>query len=206
MERRSKGKKVLLVILFLLVCVLVVWLLKSILKEPEEKWDDSLSQSAINQITYDGKQYSYNGSLINLLFIGIDNSAGIRDDNMPSDAGQADCLILLTLDKEKKEARILQIPRDTMTEVDVYNVGGNIFKTLQAQIATQYADFDGNATNDIRFNPNDSAGAVEGITSPDGRVFGKMGHSERIGNGLYRNVPGNYDIRMFESAVRYFKS
>ena len=74
------------------------------------------------------------------------------------------------------------------------------------QIATQYADFDGNATNDIRFNPNDSAGAVEGITSPDGRVFGKMGHSERIGNGLYRNVPGNYDIRMFESAVRYFKS
>ena len=139
MERRSKGKKVLLVILFLLVCFLVAWLLKSILKEPEEEWDDSLSQSAINQITYDGKQYSYNGSLINLLFIGIDNSAGIRDDNMPSDAGQADCLILLTLDKEKKEARILQIPRDTMTEVDVYNVGGNIFKTLQAQIATQYA-------------------------------------------------------------------
>ena len=74
------------------------------------------------------------------------------------------------------------------------------------QIATQYADFEGNATKDIRFNPNDSAGAVEGITSPDGRVFGKMGHSERIGNGLYRNVPGNYDIRMFESAVRYFKS
>ena len=73
------------------------------------------------------------------------------------------------------------------------------------QIATQYADFSGNASNDIRFNPNDSAGAVEGITSPDGRVFGKMGHSERIGNGLYRNVPGNYDIRMFESAVRYFK-
>ena len=73
------------------------------------------------------------------------------------------------------------------------------------QIATQYADFSGNASNDIRFNPNDSAGAVEGITSPDGRVFGKMGHSERIGNGLYKNVPGNYDIRMFESAVRYFK-
>ena len=46
---------------------------------------------------------------------------------------------------------------------------------------------------------------VEGITSPDGRVFGKMGHSERIGNGLYKNVPGCYDIRMFESAVRFFK-
>ena len=73
------------------------------------------------------------------------------------------------------------------------------------QIATQYADFEGNASNDIRFNPNGSAFAIEGITSPDGRVFGKMGHSERVGNGLYKNVVGNYDIKMFESAVRYFK-
>ena len=73
------------------------------------------------------------------------------------------------------------------------------------QIATQYVDFNGNATNDIRFNPNDSVYAIEGITSPDGRVIGKMGHSERIGNGLYKNVPGEYDIRMFESAVKYFK-
>ncbi|MGN0660835.1 MAG: phosphoribosylformylglycinamidine synthase [Oscillospiraceae bacterium] len=73
------------------------------------------------------------------------------------------------------------------------------------QIATQYVDLDGNPTSDIRFNPNDSAFAVEGITSPDGRVFGKMGHSERIGNGLYKNVDGNYDIGMFRSAVEYFK-
>ena len=73
------------------------------------------------------------------------------------------------------------------------------------QIATQYVDLDGNATEDIRYNPNGSMWAVEGITSPDGRVFGKMGHSERIGKGLYKNVPGNYDIRMFEAAVKYFK-
>ncbi len=73
------------------------------------------------------------------------------------------------------------------------------------QIATQYVDLDGNATMDVHFNPNGSRMAIEGITSPDGRVFGKMGHSERIGAGLYRNVPGNYDIRMFESAVKYFK-
>lgn len=73
------------------------------------------------------------------------------------------------------------------------------------QIATQYVDFDNNASVDVHFNPNDSVFAVEGITSPDGRVFGKMGHSERIGNGLYKNVPGNYDIRMFEAAVKYFK-
>ena len=62
-----------------------------------------------------------------------------------------------------------------------------------------------NATNDIHFNPNGSMYAIEGITSPDGRVFGKMGHSERIGAGLYKNVPGDYDIKMFKSAVEYFK-
>ncbi len=73
------------------------------------------------------------------------------------------------------------------------------------QIATQYVDLDDEATNDIHFNPNDSMFAIEGITSPDGRVFGKMGHSERIGYGLYKNVIGNYDIKMFKSAVKYFK-
>ncbi len=73
------------------------------------------------------------------------------------------------------------------------------------QIATQYVDLDGNATVDVQYNPNDSIFAVEGITSPDGRVFGKMGHSERVGSGLYKNVPGNYDIRMFEAAAKYYK-
>ena len=73
------------------------------------------------------------------------------------------------------------------------------------QIATQYVDFDGNASADIAFNPNNSMYAIEGITSPDGRVFGKMGHCERIGNGLYKNVAGNYDMKMFESGVKYFK-
>ena len=73
------------------------------------------------------------------------------------------------------------------------------------QIATQYVDLAGNPTMDAAFNPNGSLFAIEGITSPDGRVLGKMGHSERIGKDLYRNVPGNYDIRMFEAAVKYFK-
>ncbi|MBE6040857.1 MAG: phosphoribosylformylglycinamidine synthase [Clostridiales bacterium] len=73
------------------------------------------------------------------------------------------------------------------------------------QIATQYVDLDGNATGDIRFNPNGSMMAVEGITSPDGRVFGKMGHAERVGKDLYKNVEGKYFMGMFESAVKYFK-
>ena len=73
------------------------------------------------------------------------------------------------------------------------------------QIATQYVDEMGKPTYDIKFNPNNSYYAIEGITSPDGRVFGKMGHSERTGNGLYKNVYGEYDIKMFDSAVKYFK-
>lgn len=73
------------------------------------------------------------------------------------------------------------------------------------QIATQYSDLDGHATADIRYNPNNSLYAVEGITSPDGRVFGKMGHSERVADGLYKNVPGEYQLGMFRNAVNYYK-
>ncbi len=82
-----------------------------------------------------------------------------------------------------------------------------VIKSLieNGQIATQYVDLNGNATNEVQFNPNGSMLAIEGITSPDGRVFGKMGHSERTGKGLYKNVYGDYDIKMFKSAVKYFK-
>ncbi|MDR2647110.1 MAG: phosphoribosylformylglycinamidine synthase [Oscillospiraceae bacterium] len=72
------------------------------------------------------------------------------------------------------------------------------------QIATQYVDLRGNPSMDIQFNPNGSVFAVEGITSPDGRVFGKMGHSERTGDLLYKNVTGRTDNKMFLSAVQYF--
>ncbi len=75
----------------------------------------------------------------------------------------------------------------------------------RGQIATQYVDLNGQATADIHYNPNGSIFAIEGITSPDGRVLGKMGHTERWNEGLYKNVPGDYNPRMFESAVKYFK-
>ena len=73
------------------------------------------------------------------------------------------------------------------------------------QIATQYVDIEGNPTMDIRYNPNTSIEAIEGITSPDGRVFGKMGHSERKGSYICKNVTGNKDQKIFESGVNYFK-
>lgn len=73
------------------------------------------------------------------------------------------------------------------------------------QIATQYVDENNNPTYDIRHNPNGSMLAIEGITSFDGRVFGKMGHSERIGKGLYKNVVGEKNQKIFEAGVNYFK-
>ncbi len=73
------------------------------------------------------------------------------------------------------------------------------------QVATQYVDADGNPTMDIDYNPNGSVMAIEGITSPDGRVLGKMGHTERYNPGLYANVPGCYDMKIFASAKKYFE-
>ncbi len=72
------------------------------------------------------------------------------------------------------------------------------------QIATQYVDLAGQPTMDVDFNPNGSIWAIEGITSPDGRIFGKMGHAERIGPMLYQNVPGEYELHLFEAARDYF--
>ena len=73
------------------------------------------------------------------------------------------------------------------------------------QIATQYVDLNSEPTYDGTYNPNGSIEAIEGITSPDGRVLGKMAHSERIDNNIYKNIPGNKNQLIFESGVHYFQ-
>ena len=73
------------------------------------------------------------------------------------------------------------------------------------QIITQYVDLNGVPGMDVNVNPNGSVWAVEGITSPDGRVLGKMGHSERWAKGTYKNIDGNYDMKLFDSAKKYFE-
>ena len=82
----------------------------------------------------------------------------------------------------------------------------NVLDQLVAngQVATQYVDLEGEPTMDQRYNPNGSLLAIEGITSPDGRVFGKMGHSERYSNGTFVNVPGEKDQPLFAAGVEYF--
>ncbi|GAA0179785.1 phosphoribosylformylglycinamidine synthase [Clostridium sediminicola] len=82
-------------------------------------------------------------------------------------------------------------------------IAKELFKN--GQVATQYVDFEGKPTYDIDFNPNGSMYAIEGITSPDGRIFGKMGHSERIDSNVYKNIIGSKDQQIFLSGVEYFK-
>ena len=135
----NKKKKLLLVIIFLVILLALGFLLKFLFAEPEPEWDDDLSQETLNTITYEGKQYRYNNDLVNILFLGIDNTDMLVGNEVPGEAGQSDCIMLLTLDKSKKEARIMQIPRDTMTEVDIYDTAGNYNTTVTEQIATQYA-------------------------------------------------------------------
>ena len=84
---------------------------------------------------------------------------------------------------------------------------GGVMDALIAngQIATQYCTPDGTPSGASEWSPNGSVCAVEGITSPDGRILGKMSHSERMGKNLYKNVPGEKDQKLFESGVKYFK-
>ena len=88
-----------------------------------------------------------------------------------------------------------------------FAASGDMLRRLAeaGQIAAQYVDLQGQPTMDVRFNPNGSAWAVEGITSPDGRILGKMGHSERSGDNLYKNVDGNKMQDLFRGGVDYFK-
>ena len=76
--------------------------------------------------------------------------------------------------------------------------------SANGQIATQYVDFDGTPTDKIPFNPNGSAWAIEGITDASGKIFGKMGHSERIGEYVAKNIDGDKDQKIFEAGVEYF--
>ena len=78
-------------------------------------------------------------------------------------------------------------------------------RLVHGQVATQYCDLDGNVSMDEEWNINGSYMAIEGITSPDGRCFGKMAHSERRGDSVAINIYGEQDIKIFESGVKYFK-
>lgn len=114
----------------------------------QQKKQDALTQTENNventqatgeTVVYDGKRYKYNSDLTNILFMGVDKQEAVNLGSMPGTAGQADCIMIVSLDKTDKTARILQISRDSMTAVDIYDVSGNYYTSVEAQLATQYA-------------------------------------------------------------------
>lgn len=101
--------------------------------------DANTSQATDNTVYYNGKEYEYNTNLTNILFMGIDNNSEIELLNSPGMAGQADCIMILSMDDETKTAKILQISRDSMTDIDIYDTNGTFYTTIHAQLAAQYA-------------------------------------------------------------------
>lgn len=146
---KSKDKKNFIIALCILVILLivagVVFYIMCNLKK-EEKTEASLQseeadnfQEAGDTIFYKGKEYQYNKDLNNILFMGVDKSDEVSIQQMVGTAGQADSIMILSINKADQTARIFQIPRDVMTDIDLYDVSGNYFTSVKAQIATQYA-------------------------------------------------------------------
>lgn len=139
------------------------------------------------------------------------------DDNSPTlsynKIGRHVSCIVDTKISSVKSPWFANVNVDEVYKIPVSHGEGNficseeILKELveNGQVATQYVDFDGNPTMDIKYNPNNSVMAIEAITSKDGRILGKMGHSERIGENVYKNVIGEKDMKIFEAGVKYFQ-
>lgn len=146
---KSKDKKNFIIALCIVVILLIVagtvfYIMCNLKKE--EKTEASLqseeagnSQDAGDTIFYKGKEYQYNKDLNNILFMGVDKSDEVSIQQMVGTAGQADSIMILSINRADQTARIFQIPRDVMTDIDLYDVSGNYFTSVKAQIATQYA-------------------------------------------------------------------
>lgn len=107
--------------------------------EIETRGGNSEQTEAGRSVVYDGQNYEYNRKLTNILFMGVDKTDEVELQGTPGTAGQADCIMLLTLNEETQTCDIMQISRDSMTDVDIYDANGNYYTSVEAQIATQYA-------------------------------------------------------------------
>ena len=147
---KSKEKKRLVVIfsvilLLLLAGAVLVYVVKNnsraktVADNMKKSTGASVSQASDDTITYDGKKYEYNKNLTNILFMGVDKKETVTLKDTPGVAGQADCVMIISLDKESQTARILQVSRDSMTDIDIYDASGNYYTSVNAQLATQYA-------------------------------------------------------------------
>lgn len=138
MERKRKGNGILIGAIFVfLLSVIMIFVTMDSGNDVEE--NPNVSQDLTKTLEVDGQVYEYNKNLMNILFLGIDKDDVIEEQVNPHSAGQSDCIMILSLNKETKEGRILQIPRDTMTEVDMYDKNGNYYNSAVRQITLQFA-------------------------------------------------------------------
>lgn len=148
----SKKKKMLIllgIVLVFAVCLAVgIWAGRYYADRASETVpQEGTSQADNNTVYFDGKPYEYNSNIRNILFLGIDNDAEMTEYDVLGTAGQADCIMLLSIDREKGTTQLMQISRDTMTEVDLLDVYGSVYSTMDAQIAVQYAFGNGMETS-----------------------------------------------------------
>lgn len=142
MRRNKATILMVLIVIVALFVLLFLWLNK----EPDEG-DTGQSQANNNVVYYDGQAYVYNTNIQNIIFLGIDNDDKLHTQEYPSNAGQADCIMILSINKEEKTTNILQISRNTMTDIDIFDLNGNYFTSINAQLATQYAYGNGTDTS-----------------------------------------------------------
>ena len=138
----SKSKKwwiaILLIVLAISITVVAVIDYRNYVEKQEKEYEVS-SQTEHDVVYYDGKAYKYNSDITNILFMGIDHDAEIQSQSIPGTNGQADCIMILSLNRESKTGTIMQISRDSMTEIDIYDSNGNYHTSMEGQLALQYA-------------------------------------------------------------------
>ena len=156
--RNKKIKTVLLPLCAILLAFVLLLAIASMLEKKTsqsgETQDSGSSGEVVSQadsnhntIVYEGNTYEYNSNLENYLFLGVDTKEEVVLQDTPGTAGQADCIMVLSVNRKDKTARILQISRDSMTDIDLYDINGNYFTSVRAQIATQYAYGNGKDTS-----------------------------------------------------------
>ena len=121
-SKRSRRWLILLLLIVLAIAVTVVAVIdyRNYVEKQRREFETS-SQTDREVVYYNGEAYKYNSVIKNILFMGIDNDAGIQDNNIPGAGGQADCIMLLSLNRETKTGTLFQISRDSMTEIDIYD-------------------------------------------------------------------------------------
>lgn len=142
-KKKRKENRIFLILLAAVAVAAVIIFMLHGKRETEEtasrETAESQSQAIDHTIQWNGKKYTYNRNLTNVLFLGIDKSDSLGAEYAPGDAGQADCIMLLSLDSETKQGKILQINRNTMTSLDIYDAYGNFLRSEDGQLALQYA-------------------------------------------------------------------